>query len=184
MWLSGSNGAVVNQALCISAGNNSVTPHPLLFSLLRPVGNAENDKLVSRAKQVQSRGDQPHREERKRNLWKNTGWSLFQMMPFCRILHLYPQGLILSIIIGSKQILHLINYFQRQYLNCWTEGKHRGTTSRNLQRSVQLPSTLVSKTSEFRSFGLVHLWLWCKNHRHGKAVNSITLSSFTKSLQV
>lgn len=49
----------MKQALCVSDGNISVTPHPLLLSLLGPVGNAENAKLVSRAKQVQSRGDQP-----------------------------------------------------------------------------------------------------------------------------
>lgn len=87
---SGCNGAVVHQALCISTGNKSVTLHSLLLSLLRPVGNSENAKLVPRAKQVQSTGDQPHPKERKHSLRKSTGWGLFQIMPFCRILHLYP----------------------------------------------------------------------------------------------
>lgn len=87
---SGCNGAVVHQALCILTGNKSVTPHSLLLSLLRPVGNAENAKLVPRAKQVQSTGHQPHPKERKHSLRKSTGWGLFQIMPFCRILHLYP----------------------------------------------------------------------------------------------
>lgn len=87
---SGCNGAVVNQALGISTGSKSVTPHSLLLSLLRPVGNAENAKLLPMAKQVQSTGDQPHPKERKHKLRKITGWSLFQMMPFCRILYLYP----------------------------------------------------------------------------------------------
>lgn len=43
----------MNQALWISAGNNSVTLHPPLLSLMEPGGNAENAKLVSKAKQVQ-----------------------------------------------------------------------------------------------------------------------------------
>lgn len=71
-------------------GNKSVTPHSLLLSLLRPVGNAENAKLVPTAKEVQSTGDQSHPKERKHNLRKITGWNLSEMMPFCRILHLYP----------------------------------------------------------------------------------------------
>lgn len=67
---SGCNGAAVNQA------------HPLLLPLLGPAGNTENAKLVSRAKQVQSRGDQPYPKERKHNYWRNTGWSLFPITPF------------------------------------------------------------------------------------------------------
>lgn len=100
---SGCNGAVVNQALCISTGSKSVTPHSLLLTLLRPVGNAENAKLLPTAKQVQTTGDQPHLKERKHNLKKITGWSLFQIMLFYRILYLYPWVWSLaSLLIQSK----------------------------------------------------------------------------------
>lgn len=112
VWLSGCNGAEVNQALCISAGNNSVTLHPSLLFLIEPGGNAANAKLVSRAKQVQRGGGQPHPKERKHNLWKNTGWSLFQTMPFCRIQGLHTRIWSLAWLLVQSEFFILSTVFK------------------------------------------------------------------------
>lgn len=93
----------MNQALCISTGNKPVTPHSLLLSLLRPVGNEENAKLLTTAKQVQSMGDQPHPKERK----KDHRVKLISNEAILQNLTFVPLCLILSTVTGSKQILHL-----------------------------------------------------------------------------
>lgn len=93
----------MNQALGISTGNKPVTPHSLLLSLLRPVGNEENDKLLTTAKQVQSMDDQPHPKERK----KHHRMKLISNEAILQNLIFVPLGLILSTVTGSKQILRL-----------------------------------------------------------------------------
>lgn len=93
----------MNQALCISTGNKPVTPHSLLLSLRRPVGNEENAKLLTTAKQVQTMDDQPHPKERK----KHHRVKLISNEAILQNLTFVPLGLILSTVTGSKQILRL-----------------------------------------------------------------------------